>query len=299
MENTELRRSEEDWFNPCGQPTKPLPSTLYYYCSVDSFIKIISNKSLWMTNLFFLNDSAEHFWLRNKVRGLIERKLEKNPEHGGYGYLQTILRQEWRRDIYCSCFSEHADVLSQWRAYGDDGKGFAIGFSTDHLLWLQTNLRGQLANVIYDENEQDTLIEWAFDLPPSYDGDEQTIEDGTTTILGNISEAACRCKNKAFSEEAEWRLVCEPIDVYDPEEETCWSKAGVPRYIERHGLITPYIEVPVVAGMDYSKRGVEPLKEVVFGPKNTMPEQRFAVEQLLRHNGFKRVDLKTSSASYR
>jgi len=29
---------------------------------------------------------------------------------------------------YIACFSEKGDLLSQWRAYADDGEGVAIGF---------------------------------------------------------------------------------------------------------------------------------------------------------------------------
>ena len=34
-------------------PTKAVPLIVYYYCSVDTFIKIVTNKTLWLTNLFF------------------------------------------------------------------------------------------------------------------------------------------------------------------------------------------------------------------------------------------------------
>ena len=30
---------------------------------------------------------------------------------------------------YFCCFSESSDLLSQWRAYGNDGQGVAIGFN--------------------------------------------------------------------------------------------------------------------------------------------------------------------------
>ena len=252
-----------------------------------------------MTNLHYLNDSTEFFFFRNKVRDFIGSKLQQNPKHEGYSYLETILRQDWQREIYCACFSEHSDLLSQWRAYGDDGRGFAIGFSTEHLQWLSTQLQGKFADVIYDHKKQEALIEWAFDLPPQYDGEEQKIEEATGTVLGNISEAACRCKSKAFFEEAEWRICCEPITVLD-EDHTLWSKATVPRYIDRRGLITPYIEIPLTEGMGYTKRGMEPIKEIVFGPKNNSIEQQFAVTRMLESRGFKRVNLvKSTATNYR
>src|SRR5690606_4915664 len=129
-------------------------------------------------------------------------------------------------------FSEQADLLSQWRAYGEDGKGFAVGFSTEYLKWLSSKVRGAFTNVIYDGADQRALVESAFELFPRLcDGEDPTIEEGSGTILRRISEAASRCKSNAFSEEAEWRIVCEPS--MELEGENIWTKARSPRFVER------------------------------------------------------------------
>ncbi len=273
---------------------------VYYYCSVDTFVRIVTNKTLWLTNLFFLNDSGEHFWLRNKAQAFISRQIERHPHEFGYQYLATLLGQEWRQDIYCACFSEQPDRLSQWRAYADDGKGFAVGFSTNHLLWLAKNLQGSFADVVYGDTDHDALIEKAFELYPRLcDGEDPTIEEAAGDILGRIFEAASRCKSQSFCEEAEWRLVCERAFPYSPDDETIWTKATIPRYIARRDAITPYIEIPLVEGECYQKRGMEPIKEVYFGPKNTGREQEYAIEGMLSSGGFKRVRLVRSSVTYR
>jgi hypothetical protein len=289
----------DEWIDSWMQPTKAVPSTVYYYCSVDTLSKILGNKTIWLTNLFFLNDREEHFWLRTKARSLIAEKVSEYPDEFGYQYLETILRQDWRHEIYCACFSEQADLLSQWRAYGDDGKGFAIGFSTEHLKLLSSIVQGGFANVVYAHEDQRAFVESAFELFPRLcDGEDPTIEEGSVTILRRISEAASRCKSKAFSEEAEWRVVCEPS--YSALEcESIWTKARSPRFVERRGIITPFMEIPLVEGESYRKRGNEPIKEIVFGPKNSSPEQRYAVEMLLSRGGFKRVQLRQSEVSYR
>ena len=31
------------------------------------------------------------------------------------------------------CFSKNGDLLSQWRAYAEDGKGFSIGFDSNYI----------------------------------------------------------------------------------------------------------------------------------------------------------------------
>ncbi|MGO8748456.1 MAG: hypothetical protein ACLQNE_20975 [Thermoguttaceae bacterium] len=42
-----------EWGESVRCPTKAVPLIVYYYCSVDTFIKIVTNKTLWLTNLFF------------------------------------------------------------------------------------------------------------------------------------------------------------------------------------------------------------------------------------------------------
>lgn len=296
MTPNEMQPEEAECF-PWRKATKAVPPIVYYYCSVDTFVKIITNKTLWLTNLFFLNDSGEHFWLRNKARSFIAKQIKQYPDEFGYQYLETILRQEWRHEIYCACFSEQPDHLSQWRAYGDDGKGFAIGFSTDHLQWLGKKVRGAFTDVIYDDGQQGALVEKAFELFPRLcDGEDPTIEEGSSTILSRISEAASRCKNKAFSEEAEWRLVCEP-SFAETENASIWTTT--PRFLDRRGVITPFMEIPLVEGTAYPKRGSEPIKEIVFGPKNAAKEQQYSVTLMLNRGGFKRVQFRDSAVSYR
>ena len=48
-----------------------------------------------------------------------------------------------------SSYSLNGDVLSQWRAYADDGRGFAIGFSTRDM-----DMPAETAKVLYDRAAQ-------------------------------------------------------------------------------------------------------------------------------------------------
>jgi hypothetical protein len=49
--------------------------------------------------------------------------------------------------IYLACFCEKPTLLSQWRAYGDNGHGYCVGISHDG---LET---ATLASVLYVANE--------------------------------------------------------------------------------------------------------------------------------------------------
>ena len=297
MDSVEPLEPSGWWVNVLGLTQKP-PPVLYHYCSVDAFVKIISYKQLWSTNIFFMNDSKEHFWLRDKARNYIDGQIQEHPGECGYKYLDTILKQEWMQEIYAVCFSEHGDLLSQWRSYADDGRGVAIGFSTGHLQRMCIGLNGHLCNIIYDDNTHRTLLQAAFDLP-DLQGEVQTVEQGTTAILGRLSEAASRCKNPAFAEESEWRMICEPTLMPSRGNETVWTKALVPSFRSRNGTVVPYMEIPLIDGQDYVKRGMEPIKEVYFGPRTSTSLQEYATKLMLDQADFRRVRLRNSSATYR
>lgn len=113
----------------------------YHYCSLETACAIISNASLRLCDITKSNDSAEITYgyaaaLDSLKRiGLISGSgptLEfadhwielLRPEY------QTLLREALSRHLlppnrlcYAVCLSERADQLSQWRAYGDDGRG--------------------------------------------------------------------------------------------------------------------------------------------------------------------------------
>lgn len=93
---------------------------LYHYCDQSAFINIIKNKVLWASDLTKMNDPTElvhgpqilvalyrSIFPNSKVDLSKERSLPNN------GYMH----------LACS-MSKDGDLLSQWRAYSNDGAGF-------------------------------------------------------------------------------------------------------------------------------------------------------------------------------
>ena len=64
-------------------------------------------------------------------------------------YNRTAYITQISKDYVC-CFSEEKDLLSQWRGYGSDGNGIAIGFNAQLLRKLDINgSRYKFIKVIY------------------------------------------------------------------------------------------------------------------------------------------------------
>ena len=100
------------------------------------------------------------------------------------------------------CFSLAGDMLSQWRAYAQDGDGLAIGFSPGLITMAAVKLR-----VLYDENEQ--FQELLDNFMHIYEVEKSVgfkYGEEFQQHLFRIGMCLCAYKNPGFSEEREIRL---------------------------------------------------------------------------------------------
>ena len=114
------------------------PVTIFHYCGVDSFFGIMRDKGIWLSHCRFMNDYAEYVGVLRRARDYLNGLTLSGPQldfRNALQHLSTLTDES----PYLACFSSEADLLSQWRAYADDGAGFAIGFSTN---LISSPLRG-------------------------------------------------------------------------------------------------------------------------------------------------------------
>lgn len=221
---------------------------LYHYCNLETLITIISNKCLRLSDLSKSNDYMERKWIVN----IIEEALNKSFNDEGiiinlreeywYGeginnhisYLLDMLNYDVKRSSYITCFSRNGDLLSQWRAYGDDGRGVAIGFNAKLLYKVDSSKNNvYIEDVLYDKEEQIEEIHIAvanalihmknlFDCDAvrvSNDFNSYFIEEFDAfceVFCDELSILSCYMKNSAFKEEDEVRIFYAPI-IYDDE----------------------------------------------------------------------------------
>lgn len=109
------------------------PPLIYHYTNDVGLKGILDSGKLWFTDIFDLNDPSElshgFFHAVNILNGmaadgppeskLFARQFEAFRTQGGI--------QAAAHYFVCS-FSSNGDDLGQWRAYGDNGRGYAIGF---------------------------------------------------------------------------------------------------------------------------------------------------------------------------
>lgn len=112
----------------------PPPPIIYHYTNDVGLRGIIESGNLWFTDIFSLNDPTE---LKHGIKPAIDLLRTKSqpdrPEIEQFTLnIDAIARGAIEQSAhYFTCsFSGVGDELGQWRAYADNGHGYAIGFDT-------------------------------------------------------------------------------------------------------------------------------------------------------------------------
>lgn len=282
---------------------------IYHYCSANTLVSIIQNKTVRFSDLNMMNDAQEGLWGYRVFEEAATRLITRQ----GIPDEIPIIPKEFfdhvdsfwspyglRLANFVACFSSDGDSLSQWRAYADDGQGFAIGFKAGALRRMPV----QMLDVLYDHDEQIremTVALGATFLEFSDKGRDYT-QPWFSSRCTQLAASAISLKNPAWRDEKEVR--CQHVvDInISPAGWTLSDAGGVsdgqdvpgqPIHFQvRNGSIVAYLDMP----FDVSEDG-HPIAEVVFGPKcsNSYGNVQF----LLGNNGYGIVPMRTAGAAYR
>lgn len=272
---------------------------LFHYCDASAFYSICNTKTLRLSDLFSMNDFLEIHWgysIWQKVANEIHDKVGKQ-------FLDEIDKVIYSAGtlglLTSTCFSRNGDVLSQWRAYADDGNGYVIGFNAEDILKLPI----RSLKVLYNEEEQ--VSELKNVILSLYDVEKDEKEKYSSEFKTACYTIACDLaayKNPAFEEEQEIRI----IHLLDFEKSNNFLKLvdyggisfnnkskGKPiKFRMRDNIPVAFIEE------DFTDNGrINPIKEVIIGPKNNVLPS--AISVFLETIEIGSVIIKKSKASYR
>jgi hypothetical protein len=128
--------------------SKKPPPLLYHYTDDTGLAGIIESGRLRFSDIFALNDPSE---LRHGLSVAID--ILKSRAAAGRPEIETFARMFERFDLdagieaaghfFICCFSGDGDDLGQWRAYADNGQGFALAFHTASLEDVFTKKQGK------------------------------------------------------------------------------------------------------------------------------------------------------------
>lgn len=268
---------------------------VYHYCSPQSFKAIIETKSLWLTNTSTMNDTMEGIWYKNILIEELEKNIIKGKNEQLINNLYNTVVHNLTNKFIC-CFSEYGDILSQWRAYADDGRGFAVGFSVEKTQilqkipsWMAVNDSKHsigIAPVIYDRERQKELIA---NQVSDIISKNSNLPPEKTTLLSQYSTIF---KNPAFSEEKEWRIIHTPLITYDKN----YSFSVIGKISDCNFRLSKFGVSPYFT-WNFKELDPLPIEEIILGPQNTTPPEDLLF--FLSHNGYQNITIKFSAASYR
>jgi hypothetical protein len=127
LDRSRAALAEEDVANKIDAP-------LYHYTDSNGLEGIVKNQQIWFTHYQHLNDPTEVAYGMEVASRLI------NAIGGKYTTLTKVFcdmaieffahpKIKETFGVFIGCFSRKPDDLDQWRDYGDDGRGFALGLS--------------------------------------------------------------------------------------------------------------------------------------------------------------------------
>jgi hypothetical protein len=200
----------------------------YYYCSLNTFLSIIKNKQIYLSDPLKMNDNLELKWYLDRLNNeqftvdkvdyqesIFDMVKKRSGLNFTFEELVEILNSKGQKSVYISCFSREPDILSQWRAYAEDGRGVSIGFNLDMLKKADNFFVSEVIytdDVVYGSNESGIeIVADTINIVFSVNkiaGKEEQME----VFLHELIPELIQYKNPSFIEEQEIRLVyCEDM----------------------------------------------------------------------------------------
>lgn len=274
---------------------KQVPSPLFHYTSADGLVGILRTKSLWLTDLRYMNDLSELQYSRSLVATRLKEFLASRS-------IQEVQREflgrasasfdpfRFGHAVYSASFCENGNLLSQWRAYRGRGGGYALGIDFFHTLRF-LNRQCVLRKVIYKVADQTQLVDKAIESflqciaqVTETAGTEKTTSDflslACSAFAAAVGDFLFTFKHPDFHEEQEWRLV--HFANVDP----CFNRGvETPCFRTYEGNVIPYFEVSfdrVLAASRDDTLGIRfPFSELVIGPTVSADLNQDSVATLL------------------
>jgi hypothetical protein len=246
-----------------GDLEKVLPSptptgeNLYHYTTQAGLLGIAKDRVLWMTDIRHLNDSTEFDYAIGFVRGKIDLKLREEKDSHRRAFLSSLNDQLIRFEAYTRyvvCFSRDGDSLSQWRAYTDNGVGFAVAVKDKVLESMADDQFHHLIKCVYDPDEQNEIINKLFSVIESKFEPDWIPPENNGLFFFLLFQVAGAMKHPSFKDEQEWRVVS--IDARPPD---------ALKFRPSKSRLVPYTELDLEA-----QDGYLGVSEIVVGPNPHM-----------------------------
>jgi hypothetical protein len=272
------------------QEATKITQPLYHYTDAAGLRGIVESQKIWFTSYLHLNDPSE----LTLGMGVVHRLLKEIGEGADDGLVKMfcrIVNDLFQHSnftdtfgFYIASFSRDRNDLGQWRAYADDGRGFALGLVPPLFEAVDTAnpkpTEYHVMPVVYGEPAAEPRYRAAIEAAAAIvqaNGAHCDRESriaflrmmANELIAGQLIGTSLTVKHTAYSHEKEVRLVI--LGMRDTQKP--YVKTRV-----RGSEIVPFVEG------EMPLRDKNGIFEIVVGPAAT-PTAKDAVESLLQSFG--------------
>ncbi len=282
------------------------PPIIYHYTDDVGLRGILETGQFRLTDIFYLNDPSElEHGFSHAIKILNEKASHGSPNSKVFAkQFSTFVSQRGLQEsanyFVCS-FSSSGDDLGQWRAYADNGRGYALGFDAKALETAFTKEDGApIPNnttfpVTYRDdllaNLHQQIVESMFDLIslPNGTGLERPVfleymKELDVYLTVCVLHASVFFKHEAYSNEKEYRfLQIHRGDLPPPQVRLRSRPYTLIRYRE----------------FDWRRAGSDTLKRIVVGPAADHDKAPQFVKDCLRMFHAGAVEISRSEVPYR
>lgn len=260
------------------QPEKG--AILYHYCSAQTLLAMLGSRTIRFSDIDMMNDAQEGKWgyslFEEAATRLILHK-DLPPEvpvipKEFFDKVDEVVHQiQLTAHPFIACFSREPDSLDQWRAYGDDGRGFSVGFSAEKLGTLPVTMFEVEYDVEVQMREVMALLLVLFQQHEAMNG--QADEERFRLSCAELGVLFSAYKHPAFRSEKEVRCLHAIELARTPKGGRIFADPGGERdgvefpprpvgFYVRDGHLTAHVDLPMLV------QDVHPVEAVITGPKN-------------------------------
>ena len=285
--------------------TQPPPAILYHYTDGAGLKGILESGTLWLSDIFSLNDPSELRHGFSQLVAILDKRSKSGPPETRifakdfHNFLKDGLDRS--AHYFVLSFSSDVDDLSQWRAYADNGRGYALGFEGKALETCFTK-DGAIPipncstfNVEYKEAVLISLLERMIDRMwhlISLPRNKATPRDAINPYMKELSirlalnglSASLFFKHAGYISEKEFRF----LKIYRGDEVPPGLKQRV-----RGTETVKYLE------FEWRRAAAGSLKEIVVGPAAERPKGVKFAKECAKTSNYKRVRTIQSKIPYR
>jgi hypothetical protein len=124
--DTSAKKIIESFIRPLDM--QKAPAVVYHYTNDAGLRGILETGRLWLSDIFSLNDPSELRHGISSAVNILESKAKDGPQAAkvfAKNFATLDVGVERSAHFFVLSFSSDGDDLGQWRAYADNGRGYA------------------------------------------------------------------------------------------------------------------------------------------------------------------------------